>query len=78
LSQFLPSNETQKAGQELSLYRWHITDPIRFDKNLRVTIQALGWKPDGTYMQLEDSVSSVAFWYQTEPHAPFPKLPDLQ
>ena len=57
------------------LYRWHITDPIRFEKDLRVTIQALGWKSLGRYRPLEDDLSSVAYWYQQEPHAAFPKLP---
>ena len=58
------------------LYRWHIMDPIRFEKDLRVTIQALGWQSGGRYLPLQDDLSSVAFWYQTEPHAPFPKLPE--
>ncbi len=58
------------------LYRWHIMDPIRFDKSLKVTIQALGWRSGGRYMPLQDDLASVAFWYQTEPHHPFPKLPD--
>jgi hypothetical protein len=60
-----------------SLYRWHIMDPISFSSDLRVTIQALGWWPNGKYQPLGDDVSSVAYWYQTEPHAPFPKLPPL-
>ncbi|MEN8191276.1 MAG: glycoside hydrolase family 172 protein [Bacteroidota bacterium] len=55
-------------------YRWHITDPIRFDKDLRVTIQSLGWGPDG-YLPLEDDLASVAYWYQLEPHNSFPQLP---
>jgi hypothetical protein len=59
-----------------SLYRWHIMDPIRFEKDLRVTIQALGWQSGGRYLPLQDDLSSVAYWYQTEPHVPFPELPD--
>jgi len=58
------------------LYRWHITDPIRFEKDLRVTIQALGWQSEGRYLPLKDDLSSVAYWYQTEPHNAFPKLPE--
>jgi hypothetical protein len=61
--------------QRFGLYRWHITDPIRFDKDLKVTIQALGWHHDGRYMPLQDDIASVVFWYQAEPHNPFPKLP---
>jgi len=65
-----------ESQQRFGLYRWHIMDPIRFDKDLKVTIQALGWRSGGRYLPLQDDISSVAFWYQTEPHAPFPKLPD--
>jgi D-arabinan exo alpha-(1,3)/(1,5)-arabinofuranosidase (non-reducing end) len=65
-----------RGRQRFGLYRWHIADPIRFDSDLRVTIQDLGWRRDGTYLPRTDDISSVAFWYQTEPHAPFPKLPD--
>jgi hypothetical protein len=62
-----------------SLYRWHIQDAINFDRDLKVTIQALGWNDDHSkYLKLSDYVASVAFWYQTEPHAPFPKLPRLE
>ena len=55
-------------------YRWHVLDPIRFDKDLRITVQSLGWGPDG-YLPLEDDLASVAYWYQIEPHNKFPTLP---
>ena len=57
------------------MYRWHLTDPIRFDTDLRVTIQALGWRSENRYLPLQDDIGSVGFWYQTEPPATFPKLP---
>lgn len=57
------------------LYRWHITDPIRFQSDLRVTIQALGWQSGGRYLPLQDDIASVAYWYQLEPHRKFPPLP---
>jgi len=63
------------SQQRFGLYRWHIPDPIRFQKDLKVTIQALGWRSGGRYMPLQDDIASVAFWYQKEPHAPFPALP---
>ena len=59
------------------LYRWHIMDPIRFKKDLKVTIQALGWWPDGKFQPLTDDIASVAYWYQTLPHGKFPQLPSL-
>lgn len=64
------------VSQRFGMYRWHITDPIRFEKDLRVTIQALGWRSGGRYLPLQDDIASVVFWYQTEPHAAFPKMPD--
>jgi hypothetical protein len=60
-----------------SLYRWHIMDPISFHKDLKMTIQDLGWYPNGRYQPEGDDIASVAFWYQIEPHAPFPKFPPL-
>jgi len=59
-----------------SMYRWHIMDPIRFEKDLKVTIQALGWRSGGRYLPNQDDIASVAFWYQALPTAPFPRLPD--
>jgi hypothetical protein len=59
------------------LYRWHVLDPIRFQRDLKVTIQALGWWPDGTFQPLSDDIASVGYWYQAEPHAPFPELPPI-
>lgn len=58
------------------MYRWHITEPIRFVRDMRVTIQALGWRSEGRYLPLQDDLASVAFWYQELPTAPFPALPD--
>ncbi|RKX39944.1 MAG: hypothetical protein DRP64_13460 [Verrucomicrobia bacterium] len=60
-----------KIGQ----YRWHILDPVRFETDLKITIQSLGWKDGGKYKHLPDDLASVAFWYQQEPHNPFPALP---
>lgn len=67
------------ACQRHGLYRWHIADPVFFDKNFKATIQALGWRRAGKkrrFLQLQDDIASTAFWYQTEPHNVFPKLSD--
>lgn len=58
------------------LYRWHIMDPVRFERDIRVTIQALGWRTGRRYLPLQDDLPSVAYWYQTLPIEHFPKLPD--
>ena len=73
----LPASDGAEPPSFWSLYRWHVQDPIDFERDLRVTIQALGWAPDGKYKKMSDDIASVAFWYQTEPHAPFPELPPL-
>jgi hypothetical protein len=75
LSQVVRPDGLYASQQRFSLYRWHIMDPVRFESDLRVTIQALGWRSDGRYQLLRDDIASVAYWYQAEPHAPFPSLP---
>lgn len=76
LPQIIRPDGSYQAQQRFGLYRWHITDPIRFKKDLRVTIQALGWRSGGRYLPLKDDIASVAFWYQAEPHNTFPSLPE--
>jgi hypothetical protein len=62
-------------AQRFGLYRWHIMDPIRFENNLKVTIQDLGWHADGHYMPLQDDIATTVFWYQLGGKNHFPKLP---
>jgi len=76
LPQIIRPDGSYQAQQRFGLYRWHITDPIRFKKDLKVTIQALGWRSGGRYLPLKDDIASVAFWYQAEPHNTFPELPE--
>jgi hypothetical protein len=61
-----------------ALYRWHVPDPIRFKKNLKVTIQALGWWPNGKFQPLTDDIASVGYWYQAEPHHPNSPMPSRE
>jgi hypothetical protein len=61
-----------------ALYRWHILDPVVFKRDLKVTVQALGWYPNGKFQPLTDDIASVAYWYQTEPHVKFPELPPVE
>lgn len=75
MPQVLSPDGLWQSQQRFGLYRWHIMDPIRFEKDVRVTIQALGWRAGGRYLPLQDDLASVAFWYQKEPHASFPALP---
>ncbi len=75
LAQVIRPDGHYDSQTRFGLYRWHIRDPIRFQKDLKVTIQALGWQSGGRYLQLQDDIASVAFWYQTLPHQKFPPLP---
>jgi hypothetical protein len=80
LHQVILPDGLYRSQQRFGMYRWHIMDPLRFQQDLGVTIQALGWRSrlDGKrrYLPLQDDIASTAFWYQTEPHAQFPPLPD--
>jgi glycerophosphoryl diester phosphodiesterase len=58
----------------VSAYRWHILDPIEWKREIRITIQQLGWAPDG-YVERQDDWSAAAFWYEPVPSAPLPPFP---
>lgn len=58
------------ARARTSTYRWHVQDAIPFARSIRVAIE------HGSGNDLESDYASVAYWYQEEPHAPFPNLPD--
>lgn len=75
LHQVLRPDGLYGSQQRFGMYRWHIMDPIRFDNELKVTIQDLGWKSGGRYLPQHSDIITVAYWYQTEPHQKFPKLP---
>lgn len=81
LPQVIRPDGLYHSQQRFGMYRWHVMDPIRFQEELRVTIQALGWRSalEGgpRYLPLQDDIASTAFWYQAEPHVPFPEFPDL-
>jgi hypothetical protein len=68
------------TGARASCYRWHVPDPIRFDRSLRVEIQhmGVGQTAKGDWVnniERPDEYSSVGFWYQTGEHAPYPPMP---
>lgn len=75
LHQVIRGDGHYRVMQRFGMYRWHITDPIRFEQDLRVTIQDLGWRSGGRYLPQQSDISAVSYWYQAEPHNPFPKLP---
>ncbi len=76
MHQVLRPDGLYRSQTRFGMYRWHIADPIRFSRRLKVTLQALGWRGDGRYLPLQCDIASVAYWYQSLPTAPFPALPD--
>ena len=58
-------------------YRFHILDPIFFSEDLKVTVQQIGTCNTGLF-ERQDDVSTVAYWYQSEPHMVFPELPSRE
>lgn len=82
------------VGGHTSAYRWHLSDPLVFNKGIKVTLEHWGWiAPDEnpnhkatSWNEREDDYSSVAFWYQTgeptftarAPHAKERALPNIE
>jgi hypothetical protein len=66
-----PVKGEERAGSRSSVYRFHLDSPITFTKSLRATIE------HGHANHRSDNFYSVAYWYQTEPHAQFPALPPV-
>lgn len=71
----------------VSMYRWHVPDPVVCERSLRVTIQQIGHSPTGKAKSIEDYLaelyeraddwSCATFWYEATPSAPLPPLPDV-
>jgi len=76
LSKVRKTDTLYRTQPYFNMYRWHIVDPIYFEKDLRVTIQALGWRSGKRYMPLQDDISSVAYWYSDTLDDVYPPLPD--
>jgi hypothetical protein len=74
MHQVIRPDGNYQSQQRFGLYRWHVLDPVHFTRDLRVTIQALGWRNDGRYLPLRFDIATVAYWYQNLPTAPFPVL----
>lgn len=76
LPQVIRPDGLYQSQARFGMYRWHITDPVRFREDIRVTVQALGWRSGGRFLPLQDDISSVAYWYQSLPSKPLKQLPD--
>jgi hypothetical protein len=81
MHEVLRPDGTFNSQHRHAMYRWHVMDPVRFQNDLRVTIQALGWRSEKDrtkrrFLPGQHDMNSVAYWYQVLPTAPFPGLPD--
>ncbi len=70
------TDDLYRSQRYFNMYRWHITDPIYFKEDLKVTIQALGWRSEGRFLPLQDDISSVAYWYSDTLDDIYPAFPD--
>jgi len=75
LHQIIRPDGLYESQQRFGLYRWHVPDPIRFGTDLRVQIQALGWRAGGRYLRRHDDIASTALFYldatsTVRPHPP--------
>ena len=75
LPQIITPDKLYQSQFRFGMYRWHLTDPIYFKRDMKVTIQALGWKSGGRYLPLQDDISSVAYFYLDRPYTALPMLP---
>ena len=81
LSRVSRTDQTYMAQRYFDMYRFHITDPVYFKKDLKVTIQAIGWRECGRYLPLQDDISSVAYWYSDnlkDDYGPMPSRDELE
>lgn len=75
LSKVGHTDDRYVSQRYFNMYRFHITDPIYFKKDLKITIQALGWRSNGRYLPLQDDISTVAYWYSDNLNDEYPKFP---
>ena len=69
-------NGLYNSQQRYAMYRWHIMDPVRFEKSLKIAVQDLGWREEGIYLERQDDIATTVYWYQALPTNRFPLLPD--
>lgn len=71
----IPSNQVVDYNREyISMYRWHIPDPVYWKKECRITMQQIGC----CLYERDDDWSTATFWYEPVPSTPLPKLPSVE
>jgi len=68
------------SHQFISIYRWHLPDPVYWEKDCRVTIQQIGWSQNikDHLFERQDDWSSATFWYEPVPSEPLPEMPSAE
>jgi len=74
LAQVQRPDGVYRSQTRFGLYRFHINDPIFFEKDIKLTCQALGWRSGGRYLPLQDDISCVAYFYLNKPSCQLPPL----
>jgi len=68
-------NQKDASGKTfVTMYRWHLPDPIIWRKEARITIQQIAWQKG--LAETQDDWSCATFWYEPIPSAPLPAMPD--
>ena len=62
----------------VSMYRWHLVDPIMWRHHARITIQQIAWEKDKGLVETEDDWCCATFWYEPIPSEPLPPLPSVE
>jgi hypothetical protein len=75
-SAFLYNGCTLNEKRFATFYRWHLPDPIAWQKECRITIQQLAWPKNVSYTS--DDWCCATFWYEPTPSAPLPEFPDVK
>ena len=74
LPQIIRPDGLYRSNTRFGMYRWHITDPVRFTETLKVTVQDLGWRSERRYLVQQSDISSVSYWYQDSPGSGAPRI----
>ena len=80
IKDYITNELKNMSNQYISMYRWHIPDPIYWEKECRVTIQQIGWSPNvkNHLFERQDDWSSATFWYEPIPSNHLPEIPSAE
>jgi hypothetical protein len=76
LAPFLYNGCSLNEKNFVSMYRWHLPDPLAWQKEARITIQQIAWKQG--LAETQDDWSCATFWYEPVPSDRLPELPGVQ